>query len=195
MLDIIPRVVIFLKTCQAWLIRLSTFTEVIMNHELFARKFVSAVLVLGFLFLLPSAKALADKTFSQKDLKAKATSHPNSESPKTSPFQSSPWGDFPHYGSQNDPGQGYQHYDLRSRHYGHWYQPKQFGLTLIERCSAPLFRPRGYGNLFNRPSNCYRMDYNRYLLENHRSDYGPSYYHNLPDPRCTKTTQGSCENQ
>lgn len=167
-----------------------------MNHGLFARRFLSTVLVLGFLFLVPSATVLADLPLLKKIPKKVDAGYEN-DRPEViqPPFRISPWGDFPHYGLQDDPGQGHLHYDHRSRHYGHWYQPKQFGLTIVERCSAPLFRPRGYGNLFNRPSNCYRMDYHRYVLKDHRSDYGPSYYHNLPDPRCTKTTKSPCDDR
>lgn len=104
--------------------------------------------------------------------------------PVVQPFRQSPLGAFPHLGNGSTGGQGYRHYDHPDYRYDIWYRPDRFGWGVAERCAPPPFRPRGYGNLFNRPSTCYRMDYNRYVLKNHRTEYGPSYYLRSPDQRC-----------
>lgn len=83
-----------------------------------------------------------------------------------------------------DGGVGYKHYDYPSYRYDLWYRPRPFGWGIAERCAPSPFRPRGYGNLFNEQSTCYRMDYLRYVLTNHYSEYGPAYYRLQPDQRC-----------
>jgi hypothetical protein len=100
------------------------------------------------------------------------------------PFQHGYYGDNPHLGQGDDPGQGYPHYDHPSHRYGQYYRPKAFGRGAAERCAPSPFRPRGYGNLFNESSMCHRIDYHRYALKDHASDFGPSYYRRQPDPRC-----------
>ena len=50
--------------------------------------------------------------------------------------------------------------------------------------SPTPFKPRGYGNLFARPSTSHRMDYSRPYLIDPYSEYGPSYYVRQPDPNC-----------
>lgn len=100
------------------------------------------------------------------------------------PFQQGPFGHQPHLGQGDDGGQGYKHYDEPNHRYGHWYRPKALGWGNEARCAPSPFRPRGYGNLFNEPSTCYRLDYNRFALKSYRTEYGPSYYRRLPDPRC-----------
>lgn len=104
--------------------------------------------------------------------------------PLVQPFANSPFGAHPTLGTPENGGQGYPHYSMPDYRYDVWYRPDRFGWGVAERCAPPPFRPRGYGNLFNRPSTCYRMDYNRYVLKNHRTDYGPSYYFRSPDQRC-----------
>ncbi len=104
--------------------------------------------------------------------------------PAVPPFRDSGLGDHSHLGAPDDGGIGYKHYDFPSYRYDIWYRPHAFGWGQAERCAPSPFRPRGYGDLFNDPSNCYRMDYNRYQLKESRSDYGPAYYHNQPDGRC-----------
>lgn len=104
--------------------------------------------------------------------------------PQVQPFSRSPLGATPDLGDANDGGIGYRHYDYPGYRYGVWYRPHRFGWGIAERCAPAPFRPRGYGNLFNEPSTCYRMDYNRYVLKNHRTDYGPAYYFRSIDQRC-----------
>lgn len=100
-------------------------------------------------------------------------------------FRDSIYGDRPHYGEPDAPAFGHPHYELPSRRYGIWYRPRDFGLGRAERCQPSDFRPRGYGNLFNRPSTCYRMDYRPYVMQETVSRFGPSYYRQQPDGRCT----------
>lgn len=102
----------------------------------------------------------------------------------TAPFRDTEYGHLPHYGNEDSPGRGYAHYDYPSQRYGQWYRPKVFGLTQTERCLPRPFRPRGQGNVQNRPSTCYRIDYNPFVLEDPTTEYGPSYFLRQPDGRC-----------
>lgn len=104
--------------------------------------------------------------------------------PLPPPFQHGPLGAQPHLGEGVEGGQGYLHYDHPNYRYGHLYRPARFGRGNAERCAPSPFRPRGYGNVFNEPSTCYRIDYNRFELKKYKTEYGPSYYRRLPDPRC-----------
>lgn len=104
--------------------------------------------------------------------------------PDVPPFRDGQFGHLPHLGQPDDGGQGYPHYDYPNYRYDLWYRPHAFGWGKAERCAPDPFRPRGLGNVFNEPSTCYRLDYNRYVIKNYRSEYGPSYYHRLPDERC-----------
>lgn len=104
--------------------------------------------------------------------------------PTPPPFQFGPYGAHPHLGQGGEGAQGYLHYDHPNYRYGHYYRPAQFGRGAAERCAPSPFRPRGYGNLFNEPTTCFRIDYNRFVLRDYKTEYGPSYYRRLPDPRC-----------
>jgi len=104
--------------------------------------------------------------------------------PTAPPFRDTEFGSHPHFGQPHDGGRGYRHYSLPAYRYDIWYRPRGFGMGIAERCSPAPFRPKGYGNLFNEPSTCYRMDYSRYALKNYATDYGPSYYRRQPDQRC-----------
>jgi hypothetical protein len=93
--------------------------------------------------------------------------------------------DYPHPGPEWAATHGYPNYDLPSRHFDIWFRSQAWGLTKRERCAIPdPWRPRGFGNLFARPSTSHRMDYHRYVLADPLSGYGPSYYQRLPDQRC-----------
>ena len=61
--------------------------------------------------------------------------------------------------------------------YGIWYQPRSFWEPSREVYRPQPFRPRGWGNLFvDDPCRRDRMDYNRYVVKDLPSRYGPSYY-------------------
>lgn len=104
--------------------------------------------------------------------------------PNVPPVADTPFGDHPHFGTPEDAGQGYLHFELFNNRYGLWYRPRAHLWGLEERCSPGPFRPRGYGDLSKDPSSCYRMDYRRYTVENYRSDFGPAYYRRQGDQRC-----------
>jgi len=99
-------------------------------------------------------------------------------------FRDSPYGRHPHIATPNDPAYGHPHYDCPSRYHGIWYRPRSFGLGSRQRCRPALFRPRGYGNLFNRPCTAYRLDYQAYTLQKPDSRFGPAYYYRQKDARC-----------
>lgn len=90
----------------------------------------------------------------------------------------------PDLGAPGSAGNGYHHFSMPFDRYTSWYRPRAATLTSNERCAPALFRPRGYGNLFNRPCDGYRMEYEPYTLGDGPSKYGPSYIAQLPDARC-----------
>jgi hypothetical protein len=96
---------------------------------------------------------------------------------------------YPHPGPEWAATHGYPNYDHPDHHFGIWFRSQAWGLTKTERCAIPNpWRPRGFGNLFARPSTSHRMDYNRPYLIDPYSSYGPSYYVRQPDPRCCVRT-------
>ena len=99
-------------------------------------------------------------------------------------FRNTEYGAGPHPGMEEAPSRGYSHYDYPSERHGIWYRPKSFGLMMPQRCAPSPFRPRGYGDLFNRPVTCYRMDYHPYIVENTDNRFGPAYYRRQYDPHC-----------
>ncbi len=103
---------------------------------------------------------------------------------------------YPYPGPEFAPTHGYPNYDLPNRFFGLWFLPKAWGLTKRERCSlADPFKPRGYGNLFARPSTSHRMDYRRPYIFDSYTTYGPSYYVRQPDPNCcARSIGGHCYN-
>ena len=90
------------------------------------------------------------------------------------------------------PTGGLLNYDRPFRNYGTWYRPKAFSLTPRERCQPGPFRPRGYGNLFNRQSDPRRMDYAAYQIKDSRSVFGPSYYAIPEDQHCKSCQKSAC---
>lgn len=100
------------------------------------------------------------------------------------PFRESPFGAEVHYGNGIQPSSGYPNYEYPMKRYDMWYLPRQFGITRRERCIHERFNPRGYGNLFAIPSTQYRMDYSPYVMHDHESVFGPSYYRRRIEPHC-----------
>ena len=82
------------------------------------------------------------------------------------------------------PGYGYKHFAGPQRNYTNWYRPRAATRSHCVRCEPAPWRPRGFGNLFNRPCDNYRMEYTPYVINGHYSVYGPSYLRRAPDPRC-----------
>jgi len=90
----------------------------------------------------------------------------------------------PDLGAPGSSGNGFHHFSMPFDKYTTWYRPRAATLTQYERCAPAPFRPRGFGNLFARPGDGYRMEYEPYLLGDAPSKYGPSYFARMPDPRC-----------
>ena len=90
----------------------------------------------------------------------------------------------PDLGAPGSAGNGYHHFSMPFDRYTNWYRPRAATLTNYQRCAPSPFRPRGFGNMFARPCDGYRMEYEPYTLEDAPSKYGPSYIARMPDPRC-----------
>ena len=90
----------------------------------------------------------------------------------------------PDLGAPGSAGSGFHHFSMPLDKYTQWYRPRAATLTKYQRCTPDLFRPRGFGNLFNRPCDGYRMDFEPYVLGDGPSKYGPSYIARMPDQRC-----------
>ena len=99
----------------------------------------------------------------------------------------------PNYGSPGSGGNGFHHYPAPMDRYTNWYRPKAATLTQGERCEPDAFRPRGFGNIFARPCDGFRMDYEPYAIGDTVSTYGPSYMLRAPDPRCKCCGNGDCD--
>ena len=87
-------------------------------------------------------------------------------------------------GAPGSAGNGFNHFANPFDRYTTWYRPRAASLTKYQRCEPESFRPRGFGNLFARPCDGYRMEYEPYGLDDAHSKYGPSYFARMPDPRC-----------
>ena len=90
----------------------------------------------------------------------------------------------PDLGAPGSAGSGFHHFTMPFDRYTTWYRPRAASLTKYQRCAPDSFRPRGFGNLFARPCDGYRMEYEPYSLDDIPSKYGPSYVARMPDPRC-----------
>jgi hypothetical protein len=90
----------------------------------------------------------------------------------------------PEYGMPGSAGSGYQHFTYPMHNYTTWYRPRAATLNQCVRCAPDSFRPRGFGHLFARPCDGYRMEYSPHVLTGDNSLYGPSYIARQPDPRC-----------
>ena len=90
----------------------------------------------------------------------------------------------PDMGAPGSAGHGFFHFTGPLDRFTTWYRPRAATLTGWQRCSPDPFRPRGFGHLFARPCDGYRMEYSPYELQHFKSQYGPSYLTRMPDPRC-----------
>lgn len=90
----------------------------------------------------------------------------------------------PDLGAPGTGANGHLHFSQRMHNYTHWYRPRAATLNQCQRCLPDPFRPRGFGRLFNRPCDGYRMEYSPYMMSESTSAYGPSYISRKPDPRC-----------
>lgn len=152
----------------------------ILQRRLLLRGLAVCLLVAGSRTMASAQDAAQADTPPEPPAPMVLPSHPLA----TGAFRDTEYGDVPHYGEADSPGRGYPHYDHPNQRYGQWYRPRAFGLTQTELCLPRPFRPRGYGNLQTRPSTCYRVDYNPFVLKDPTNEYGPSYYLRQADGRC-----------
>ena len=101
------------------------------------------------------------------------------------------WRAIPDSGAPRSAGFGFQHFSLPMHRYNTWYRPRAATLTQCRRCEKNDFRPRGFGNLFATPVDCFRMEYSPYVLSADNSQYGPSYIARQPDQRCDYEKHGT----
>jgi hypothetical protein len=88
-------------------------------------------------------------------------------------------------GAPGSPGFGFKHFPFKMHMFASWHRPKAATLTRTQRCEADdPFLPRGYGHLFARPCDSFRMEYSPYVLDRPQSQYGPAYIYRTPDERC-----------
>ena len=90
----------------------------------------------------------------------------------------------PDLGAPGSAGNGFHHFSMPFDKYTTWYRPRAATLTKHQRCGPDTFRPRGFGHLFARPCDGFRMEYQPYTLGDAPSKYGPSYVARMSDPRC-----------
>lgn len=90
----------------------------------------------------------------------------------------------PSPGAPGTPGEGFPHFPFATDRYTHWYRPRAATLTECQRCAPDAFRPRGFGHLFARPCDSFRMEYSPAQLSDGNSVYGPAYWARHSDPRC-----------
>lgn len=97
--------------------------------------------------------------------------------PPAPPFRDTVYGAHPTPGPPGGPSHLHPNYPDYQTRYGIWYQPRSFWEPFREIYRPSPFRPRGWGNLFNDdPCRHDRIDYNRYVVKDLPSRYGPSYY-------------------
>ena len=90
----------------------------------------------------------------------------------------------PDAGSPGSPAYGFKHFPLSMHMFTEWHRPRAATLTKCQRCAPDSFRPRGFGNLFARPCDSFRMEYAPHVIDAPQSTYGPAYIYRQPDPRC-----------
>ena len=98
------------------------------------------------------------------------------------------YGARPNGGKPCSPTEGYQHYDLPSKHYGIWFRPSAAAEDTMPRCQSRPYAPRGFG-WPNRKSGC-EIDYHPYVVKQLPSPMGPSYYYRQPLIPCHCGLQG-----
>jgi len=81
-------------------------------------------------------------------------------------------------------GYGFPHFHLPLHRYTNWYRPRAATLRKPQRGATDPWRPKGFGHLFARPAEGYRLEYAPYELCCDRSVYGPAYIVREPNPQC-----------
>ncbi|MDQ3333070.1 MAG: hypothetical protein M3552_20875 [Planctomycetota bacterium] len=96
--------------------------------------------------------------------------------PPAPPFRDTIYGAHINPGMPDSPAFLHPHLPEYQTLYGIWYQPRAYREPAKQVYRQSPFRPRGWGNLFDDPCLTDRMDYNRYVVKDLPSRYGPSYY-------------------
>lgn len=87
-------------------------------------------------------------------------------------------------GSPGSAGFGFPHFSLPFQNYTLWHRPKAATLTKWQRCAKDEFHPRGFGHLFARPCDSFRIDYSPHRIDMRRSSYGPTYLLRSGNQKC-----------
>lgn len=117
------------------------------------------------------------------------TAHPDLQQGGLQPNGFDQYRRQPDLGSGSSPSYGYKHFPLPLNMFGSWYRPRASTLTKAQRCAPDSFRPRGFGHLFARPCDSFRMEYSPYVVKENRTEYGPAYLMRASDPRCDDCNQ------
>lgn len=99
----------------------------------------------------------------------------------------------PDLGSPVSPGHGFKHFSSPLHAFTTWYRPRAATRTQGQRCAPDAFRPRGFGRLFARPCDPYRMEYTPFVLRDGQSAYGPAYLLRACDQRCEHCDRCDCQ--
>lgn len=92
------------------------------------------------------------------------------------------YGARPTAGAAGSPSNGYDHYELPSKHYGLWYRPSSAGEDNGLHCQSRAYSPRGFGWANRRCG--FEIDYHPYVVKQVPSVHGPSYYYRQPLTAC-----------
>ena len=123
----------------------------------------------------------------QEKLKTVSVSASNADAGYGQSYHDNGFDEFrqqPDLGAPGSPGSGFKHFPFRMHMFTTWHRPRAATLTKRQRCAPEAFRPRGYGDLFARPCDSFRMEYTPHVLSNPNSQYGPSYILRQGDERC-----------
>jgi len=131
----------------------------------------------------------AEKSADEQDPKTKTVSATAnvSESHSCQQFAENGFDQYrqqPDLGSPGSPGFGFKHFPFKMHMFTEWHRPRAATLTKNQRCAPDEFRPRGFGHLFARPCDSFRMEYTPHVLQAPESQYGPAYIYRSPDERC-----------
>lgn len=125
----------------------------------------------------PGAIAQAPANMAARPAPAIGSPTPYGPLPPPAPaFSDTIYGSRATPGPPGAPGFLHPHFPENQSHYGIWYQPRSYLASQRKPYRPRPFRPRGFGNVFYEPCRQLRMDYNREVVTDLPSQYGPSYY-------------------
>ncbi len=133
------------------------------------------------------ARTSAEDASGVKPEQLKTVSVSNTSGGMSQPYSENGFDQFrqqPDLGAPGSPGFGFKHFPFKMHMFTTWHRPRAATLTKAQRCAPEKFRPRGYGDLFARPCDSFRMEYTPHVLSDPSSQYGPSYIYRNADQRC-----------